>query len=244
MSLWSRILVVSLILIFGGALYIRRRWIRSPAAYKAMIAIAACYFVAGILVTAWALRVYQFQRGNPAVSGPSPTASAALVSHSALPSAVIGAVRVPKLHYDPTAAARPDPRLTPGDVFSDATAAEVCTPGWAGEHRQVSESTKDQVYQEYGRSRGPGCCEVDHLIPLELGGSNDLKNLWPQPDEPRPGDMEKDQLENELHRLVCSGKMALADAQKCIASDWVKCWETYVVPEYGPEWAKANRHGW
>jgi hypothetical protein len=25
--------------------------------------------------------------------------------------------------------------------------------------------------------------ELDHLIPLELGGSNDLRNLWPQPFE-------------------------------------------------------------
>jgi hypothetical protein len=29
-------------------------------------------------------------------------------------------------------------------------------------------------------------CEVDHLIPLELGGSNDVKTLWPQPQDPRP----------------------------------------------------------
>jgi hypothetical protein len=71
------------------------------------------------------------------------------------------------------------------------------------------------------------------LVPHELGGSNDLKNLWPQPDDPRPGDAEKDQLENELHHLVCSGKMPLADAQKCIESNWVECWEKYMVPGYG-----------
>jgi hypothetical protein len=67
---------------------------------------------------------------------------------------------------------------------------------------------------------------------------------WPQPADPRPGDAEKDQLENDLHRLVCGGKLSLTDAQKCISSNWVECWEKYVVPEYGPEWAAANRHGW
>jgi hypothetical protein len=94
---------------------------------------------------------------------------------------------------------------------------------------------------------GHNCCEVDHLIPLELGGSNDIKNLWPQPDgqetegkkpgtfEKVVGDAEKDQLENELHRLVCTGRMSLADAQKCIASNWLTCWERYVVPLYGPK---------
>jgi hypothetical protein len=57
------------------------------------------------------------------------------------------------------------------------------------------------------------CCEVDHLILLELGGSNEIKNLWPEPDDPRPGWDDKDELENELHRPVCSGEMTLADAQ-------------------------------
>jgi hypothetical protein len=49
---------------------------------------------------------------------------------------------------------------------------------------------------------------------------------------------------SKLHRLVCSGKISLADAQKCIASNWIECWEKYVVPEYGPQWAALNRHGW
>jgi hypothetical protein len=138
----------------------------------------------------------------------------------------------------------PDPKLTPGDTLPAVTAAEVCTPGWASEHRHVTESMRDRVYTEYGRTRGPDCCEVDHLIPLELGGSNDMKNLWPEPDAPRPGWAEKDQLENELHAEVCTGKIPLADAQRCISSNWVECWEKHIVPEYGPEWASENRHGW
>jgi hypothetical protein len=138
-------------------------------------------------------------------------------------------------------------------VFADAKADDVCTPGWAREHRNVSEADRERVYYEYTDSTrtclcagsGTGrCCEVDHLIPLELGGSNDIKNLWPQPSTPKPGAVEKDQLENALHELVCKGSMSLADAQKCISSDWVRCWEIYVVPQYGEEWAQENRKGW
>jgi hypothetical protein len=38
--------------------------------------------------------------------------------------------------------------------------------------------------------------------------------------------------------------MPLADAQRCIVSNWIECREQYVVPGYGPEWAAENRYGW
>jgi hypothetical protein len=183
--------------------------------------------------------------------------AAALVLFAALTSMLLGTaagqtknspatapVEIPALHYDPAHAILPDPKLTPGDTLPGVTADDVCTPGWSREHRHVAEGLRDRVYAEYGRTRGPGCCEVDHLIPLELGGSNDMKNLWPQPDDPRPGDGEKDQLENDLHARVCKDNMPLADAQKCIASNWVECWKKYIVPEYGPAWAAEYRQGW
>ena len=59
-------------------------------------------------------------------------------------------------------------------------AATVCTPGYAKSVRHVSGKVKAQVYAEYGIvSHRPGEYEVDHLISLELGGSDDIKNLWP-----------------------------------------------------------------
>jgi hypothetical protein len=47
--------------------------------------------------------------------------------------------------------------------------------------RNVPAEMKRAVYREYGiTSHGPGDYEVDHLIPIELGGSNSIKNLWPE----------------------------------------------------------------
>ena len=244
---WRWLVPIALALIASGLLYIHLRWRRSPQAYRAMVALAACYFVAGSLTGAWILHL--------AVTSPSasPAVASSTASSAANPVALAPALKpnytgpsfaIPALHYDPARAVLRDAKLTPGDTFPGVTASDVCTPGWSGQHRHVTETMRDRVYAEYGRARGPGCCEVDHLVPLELGGSNDFRNLWPQPGDPRPGDAEKDGLENELHHLVCAGKMPLADAQKCIASNWVECWEKYVVPEYGPQWAAANRHGW
>jgi hypothetical protein len=36
-----------------------------------------------------------------------------------------------------------------------------------------------------------------------------MKNLWPQPDEPRPELAEKNHLENELRAEVCAGTLLL-----------------------------------
>ena len=118
--------------------------------------------------------------------------------------------------------ALPDSDCTPGAVFSDVTKDQVCVSGYSTSVRNVPESEKNQVYAEYGvKSHTTGEYEVDHLISLELGGSNDIANLWPEPAEPRPGFHEKDKVENYLHQQVCSGAMSLADAQAIIATDWM-----------------------
>ncbi len=116
----------------------------------------------------------------------------------------------------------PDPACTPGAIFPTATVSEICIPGYTTKVRNVPIELKDQVYAEYGiASHEPGQYEVDHLIPLEVGGSNDIANLWPEPADPRPGFHEKDQLENYLHDEVCSGRISLQQAQLEIAKDWV-----------------------
>jgi hypothetical protein len=79
------------------------------------------------------------------------------------------------------------------------------------------------VYGEYGMTRhfDGGDGEVDHLVSLELGGSNARANLFPEAASPRPGSHEKDRLENALHADVCAGRVSLRRAQRLIAGDWV-----------------------
>jgi len=66
-----------------------------------------------------------------------------------------------------------------------------------------------------------GDYELDHLVSLELGGSNDAGNLWPERnDHPAGGINSKDVVENTLNRAVCSHRVTLAAAQSAIATDW------------------------
>src|SRR3954452_8187416 len=112
----------------------------------------------------------------------------------------------------------PDPKLTPGDVF-DVTATDICTPGYSKKVRNVPQWEKQKVYQEYGIAAPPrGSYEVDHLISLELGGSNSIKNLWPESYHTVWNARVKDRLENKLHQLVCAGQLDLKTAQQAIAS--------------------------
>lgn len=124
------------------------------------------------------------------------------------------------------AGALPDAACSPGAVFPTATREQICVSGYARSVRDVPEAEKQQVYAEYGiTSRKPGQYEVDHLVSLELGGSNEIANLWPEAAEPRPGFHEKDRYENYLHDQVCAGRIDLREAQRRIAQDWLRYWQ-------------------
>lgn len=117
----------------------------------------------------------------------------------------------------------PDAGCTPGNIFPNITEKDICVSGYSKNVRNVPESEKNQVFAEYGiLSHTVGEYEVDHLISLELGGSNDISNLWPEAADPRPGFHEKDSVENYLHKQVCDGIISLSEAQKIIANDWTK----------------------
>lgn len=120
----------------------------------------------------------------------------------------------------------PDKRCTPGATLSNITADNVCVSGYSRSVRKVASSLKYMVFSEYGiTEREPGEYEVDHFIPLELGGSNDISNLWPEPADPQPGFHQKDRVENFLHKEVCNGTISLEEAQLRIADNWVSVFE-------------------
>ena len=118
------------------------------------------------------------------------------------------------------AALLPDPDVTPGAIRT-TDAKDVCEGGSTKQYRHTTPKEKREAYAEYNAKKKRGtCCEVDHLIPLELGGADELKNLWAQPYKPAPGAHEKDLAETYLHGKVCRGEMSLKAAQSAIASDW------------------------
>ncbi len=122
---------------------------------------------------------------------------------------------------------KPNPRLTPGDALN-VTADDLCKPGHAGIKGKISVQVKTQVFDRYGIRATLIGHNVDHLIPPRLGGSNSLKNLWPQPLAGEWTYQRKNRLERRLRKLVCSGALDLKIAQQEIARDWIGAYKKYL----------------
>ncbi len=141
----------------------------------------------------------------------------------------------------------PNPAFTPcandPAVVRIVTKEELCSTK-TSTIRNVTATEKKLVFMEYGLPyNDKSVCakgyEVDHCCSLELGCNNDIHNLWPQsycgqilgfdangdPILDKWNATTKDKLENELHREICSGRITIQAAQKCISTNWIECYK-------------------
>ena len=119
----------------------------------------------------------------------------------------------------------PDPIMTPGAIDPAATREVVCNSS-TRDRRRVTTAMKAEVLAGYNipDAESP-FYEIDHLVPLAIGGANTVANLWP---EPWAEAMQKDALEVELQRRVCHGLLSQAEAQREVADDWAGAYTRYV----------------
>lgn len=136
----------------------------------------------------------------------------------------------------------PDPNCTPGAINPTVTEAILKNPAFRTGCIRDEATTEEQKTATYGWYKTPHpsqntgrnqTCELDHLIPLYLGGADTLDNIWPQCG---PGGAsgagsvalddryfkEKDKVEYYLGQQVRQGKIGLAEAQQGIATDWTQ----------------------
>ena len=122
----------------------------------------------------------------------------------------------------------PDRRLTPG-VAQAMNPNDVCTTKYSDDTRVVPASVRQRVFQEYGLAGAQSKnYELDYLISPQFGGTNDIRNLWPEPASQTGWNLRaKDELEDRLHQLVCQGNISLATAQHDLATDWISAYKRY-----------------
>lgn len=129
-------------------------------------------------------------------------------------------------------AAAPRTSLTPG-VTRPVTRQEVCSSEPVEPVRVIPASLRQRVFETYGMPNAqPRAYEVDYLITPELGGADDIRNLWPEPYSATVWNAHvKDALEDRLHQMVCTGQIDLATAQHDIATDWISAYKRYFHTE-------------
>lgn len=123
-----------------------------------------------------------------------------------------------------------DPACTPG-AFNPTVTADVLRSGRfrTGCVRNCvsTQAQKRIVYERYGVHKDRATCELDHLVPLELGGADTLENIWPECGPAGAEGLkvyfkEKDLVEDYLTASVKNGSMQLREAQTGIAKDWTQ----------------------
>ena len=138
---------------------------------------------------------------------------------------VLLATAAPAFASDPIL---PNPQLTPGEVLT-TDLSKICQSGYTKTVRHTSGKLKQFIYREYGINPRGGHYEVDHLIPLEIGGADVANNLWPESYDTKPWNAHvKDRLENFLHEEACAGRISIEQAQKEIAEDWISAYQKYL----------------
>jgi hypothetical protein len=120
----------------------------------------------------------------------------------------------------------PNAALTPGAVEA-VTMGDVCAVVGPTERRPPL-SVQRAVFHEYGMDGAPPLeYEVDHLITPALGGTDDIRNLWPESYSSEWNAHVKDDLEDRLHELVCQGRLDLSTAQRDMATNWISAYKKY-----------------
>lgn len=125
-------------------------------------------------------------------------------------------------------AAVPKPQLTPGATVP-VTRQQICGSSSFSQGPLVPPSLQQQVFRAYGITNPrPGAYEIDYLITPDLGGAANIRNLWPQPYYDTAWNARvKDQLEEQLHAMVCEGQIDVATAQHDLAVDWISAYKKY-----------------
>lgn len=122
----------------------------------------------------------------------------------------------------------PNPKLTPG-ATRPVSMQDVCAVPHEEVVVDVPEPLREKILREYGiAEKRENDFEIDFLIAPRLGGTEDPQNLWPEPYASSIWNARvKDDLEERLHEMVCSGEVSLKTAQNDISADWIGAYKKY-----------------
>lgn len=124
----------------------------------------------------------------------------------------------------------PDKSCTPGAADAEVMVptlgnpgnlqGTICTSGWTQEASALDQelvpvkAAADAAYNIRGQS------VLVWLVPISLGGSNDVSNIFPMPVTASNDVGAKQNVDATVNKAVCAGTIGLAAAQQAIATSW------------------------
>jgi len=129
------------------------------------------------------------------------------------------------------------------DVTQETIDETICVRGWTKTVRppfEVTNAIKLAKLRERGLTEADKSrFELDHVIPLALGGAPDApRNLrlepWPEADR-------KDGVEACLAHAVCAGRISLNEARRRIWKDWRAAGKACNARRLPPPAARARK---
>ncbi len=115
---------------------------------------------------------------------------------------------------------QPDIACTPGAVFTDILRGDLCKRGYASTVKAVSTKIKTATYTAYGITEEEKKNYIlDRFVPINLGGTNDQSNIWPQL---TGNSANKNKVESFLFEEMCAGRITVSQSQELVSTKWQK----------------------
>ena len=109
----------------------------------------------------------------------------------------------------------PNKNKTPGNVDPCVTIVWVCNH-FTDSSYPLFKNIK-AAYRNYGIDINDKRYSLNHLIPMNLGGTNEISNLWPMMNIDF---YFKKKIEENIFHCVCYGFITLKEAQYILRTDW------------------------
>ena len=120
----------------------------------------------------------------------------------------------------------PDTTKTPGDTVPGIMLMDLCNPEFLSPQPVTIPTIKKVMLLYKIPPAVMNAYVYDQLIPVNLGGSADVKNVWPQT---KIFADKKDRLELKLNWMVCNAKLSIKEARYIIKFDWLTAYRLYVL---------------
>ena len=98
----------------------------------------------------------------------------------------------------------------------------ICKPSYVKKIKsQITNETSTKIFAEYSIAKKKRSdYAIDHLVPVDMGGTNALTNLWPIPLKGTATPQRKAVVDAAVRKSMCAGFISLAAAQGLFNISW------------------------